>query len=216
MNNEFPPVSLVTPEIVRRRKEKSRRPIFDPDKLAYRAEKALLLNSKLKRLSEKLLSLSEDQRKAVFYKLEHERPLNLVGTDLKPIAENSEHFTLAIPRSGDLAKLISKIDEYGNATVENGHVPNEGLGAYLLSVSEGEPKDRLSEELYENYEEIINTELVICEIELFTTEKGVKKARNELLQIRKDLDKEFANGINGWFYMPCCYPVQGKHVSETR
>ena len=59
--------------------------------------------------------MTEVERRAVFYKSEHEVPVNLVGTDLKPFTEHSDRFTLAVPKADNLDKLAAKIEIFGTA-----------------------------------------------------------------------------------------------------
>jgi len=66
----------------------------------------------------------------VFYKLEHEGPVNLGGTGLKPVAEPSERFTLAIPVADDLTGFTEKITKFETAQPSRlGVVPPAGLAA---------------------------------------------------------------------------------------
>ena len=100
MNSDFPPLSLSPPRVSRRRAKPRAVPI-SPEKLARRQLIARSLISKIEPLSRSLHEMSDAERRAVFYKLEHETPADLGGTGLKPVAQPSERFTLAVPRKGN-------------------------------------------------------------------------------------------------------------------
>ncbi len=144
--------------------------------------------------------MSEAERRAVFYKLEHEGPVDLVGTDLKRLAEQSEHFTLAVPKADSLDKLVGKIESFGKGDLKEGHAPNERLAAHLLGVRPGDPKDRLSQALFEQYDQLVRQEWVICEIEMISLAQGRHKQRQELQRTRHSLQQAFASGTNGNFF----------------
>ena len=85
MNDGFPPFVLSPPESRPRRKEDGRTVPLSPEILAKRQQIAQVLKVKINQLSQHLKSMSDDERRAVFYKLEHEAPVNptttLSGTD---------------------------------------------------------------------------------------------------------------------------------------
>jgi len=134
--------------------------------------------------------MTDTQRRAVFYKLEHEGPVNLTGTGLKPVAEPSETYTLAVPVDEDLSRLTAKIDQFETAVPRQGVVKNSRLVTALQSIQLGEPTDRLSQELLENYQALIAQERVICEIELLSLQQGGNQQRNELQDFRHALQAE--------------------------
>jgi hypothetical protein len=107
MNENYPPFRLPRPEISDRKPEKPRFVPLAAEAVARRQEVARLLGAKIDAVSKSLRHLSDEQRKAIFVKLEHEGTLDLGGTGLKPITQ-SDHLTLAVPR-GDEEKGISPI-----------------------------------------------------------------------------------------------------------
>jgi len=146
-----------------------------------------------------LRALSDAERRAVFIKLEHDGPLPLTGTGLRPISEpRSERFTLAVPRKDNLDALSAKLEVFATAAPVKGTVPNAALGQ-IQSITEGSPKDRLSPTLHGKYEELIKEPWVTCEIELISLASGTKKPAKELMKAREDLMKAFLNGIQGNF-----------------
>lgn len=169
-----------------------------PDVLAERALRASRLAAKVRPVSDQIRTLSPEERKAVFLKLEHERPVPLVGTDLIPIGEPSEHFTLAIPRSTDLTKLLGRIDLFGASEVKKGHVPQERLAA-LTNVTFGQPSDRLSNTLLDQYDELTKRDWLNCEIECMSYARGTKQRRRELAAIRADITALFGQTRGNFF-----------------
>jgi hypothetical protein len=195
MNKDYPLMPLMHPQSADRRKEKSRRPELPQEKLANRQQIAQALSSQVNDLSSELREMSDEQRKAIIIKFQHERPVPLVSTDLKLIAD-SEFFTLAAPKTDNLNKLSKKIRDFGTGNLEKGHAPNEGL-AYLNAIQKATPKDRLSQELFDKYDELITQDWVLCEIEMISLVNGKNKQRVELQQIRTDLQRLFAQGGGG-------------------
>jgi hypothetical protein len=140
--------------------------------------------------------MSEEERKAVLIKLEHEQKINLSGTGLKPIAESTQHFTLAVPRTEKLDKLEEKIEEFGEGDLKRGQPPNKDF-AYLNTIEEASPQDRLCQVFFEQYDELIQKDWIIFEIEMMSLERGEKQQRQELLKIREEISKLFESGTKG-------------------
>lgn len=200
MNNEFPPLRIPEPQVADRRPEKPRPVPIDIERLQRRQEIARRLVDQIKPLSLSLHQMSDVERRAVFFKLEHETPVDLAGTDLKPICDRSDHFTLAVPKGDDLSKLISKIEGFGEGEIKKGHVVNEQLATRIVNLLRGDPKDRLSQILFEQYDQLVRQSWVICEIEMVSLETGSKKQRQELQEIRQELQRAFASGSHGNFF----------------
>lgn len=190
MNPEFPPLLIPQPRIETRRPEKGRPIPLSPEALAKRAEIAKRLRDQIAPLSQKLKDMSDKERRAVFYKLEHDGPVNLTGTGLKAVAEPSERFTLAVPTADDLTAFTEKLDQFEQAKPREGIVPNARLATAVETVQLGEPKDRLSQELLENYDALIKAEFLVCEIELLSLERGANQQRDELAEFRAALKSE--------------------------
>ena len=127
MNSEFPPLRFVTPQHADRRPEKPRRVPLPDEVLARRAEIARVLGVKVQHLSQALKQMPDDERRAVFYKLTHEQPINLTGTGLKPIVKHTEGVTLAIPKEDNLDKFQQKIEQFGTGALRKGFPPNQDM-----------------------------------------------------------------------------------------
>lgn len=199
------------PDRRERRSDKPRRAPLPPELFAKRAEIAKILSTTVSKLSRKLHKLSDDERRAVFYKLEHDAPIDLGGTGLKLIAKPTPEITLAVPKEDSLDKFIAKITAMGTGAVKQGHAPNESL-AFLKKIEPGDPKDRLSDDLYDDYKKLVKQKWVICEIELFTLLQGHKKRRAEIEKWLQALSSAFAAGVHGSLFehelaLPTCRAV---------
>jgi hypothetical protein len=200
VNEGFPPLSFLQPYLAQRRPEKPRLVPTPPEVFERRALIAQRFREQIAPIAERLQSLSDAERKAVFYKLEHEAPISLDRTGLRPIAEASERITLAVPRSNNLDKLAKRLEEFEVGEPKFGMLPNAQLVARLKSIQEGDPKDRLSEELFANYDALTQAEWVICEIEMLSLARGRNQVREELSQTRLALAREFGNGVHGTLF----------------
>ncbi len=196
MNPDFPPLALITPETAQRRKEKSRPVPTPPDVLARRAQIAQRLREQIQPLSAQFHALSDRERKAVFYKLEHDGPVPAKDWGFKPIAEPTEHFTLAVPREG-FDRLDAQVAKFETGDIKHGMIPNAQL-ARVLTIAQGDPKDRLSQDLFDRYDELVRQELVVVEVEMLSLAQGKRQQRDELQQIRHDLAA--ALGTRGNFF----------------
>jgi hypothetical protein len=199
MNSGFPPLGLPQPIRADRRKDKPRRAPLPAELLSRRGEIARVLGVQVSQLSQTLRQLSNEERGAIFYKLEHDAPVSLSGTGLKPISQPTSHVTLAVPRKDNLDQFAGKINEFGTGTIKKGHAPNESL-AHLTSVQPGDSKDRLSEELFSQYAALVRQKSVICEIEILSLKVGPKQQRQEIHAILAELQAAFAAGAHGTLF----------------
>lgn len=215
MNDGFPPLVLNPPTSHKRRTEKGRSAPLPPEVLAKRQQIAQILKVKLRDLSSHLKSLSNEERRAIFYKLEHDVPVNptatLSGTDLKAIAQPSPDIIFAVPKKDTLDRLIEKVDEFATSPVKKQHVLNEWL-AHLVDITEADPKERLSDDLRDQYAKLVRAKHVLCEIEFLSIKQGVKQQQAEIESWIKDLQREFANGVHGNYFehelmLPTCRAV---------
>jgi len=196
MNNDFRPFFLIQPQKIARRRERPRLIPLSPEKLERRQEIARMLIPQVAELSNAMRSRSEEERKAIILKLEHEKPISLSGRDLKSIAEPTSNFTLAVPRTDNLDKLQLQIEQFGQGELDRGKQDV----AYLTAIKQADPKDRLSQELYDNYDELIQQEQVICEIEILSVAPYPNQRRAELQSSRSALQRAFANGLHGTIF----------------
>jgi hypothetical protein len=199
MNDEFPPLQLPQPIQAKRRAARPHQAPLSPELLNRRAEVARVLGVKVAALSQALRRMTDEERHAIFYKLEHDAPVDLTGTGLKTISHPTSFVTLAIPREDNLDKLAQKIATFGSAPVKKGHVPNETL-ARLTEIGPGDPKDRLSDELFAQYDALVKKTLLICEIEILSLQQGRNQQRQEIRSILAELQQAFAGGTRGTLF----------------
>ena len=199
MNQDFPLFSLIDPQTATRRSERPRLTPLSLDRIQNRSEKARNLKRQVGDLSRQLHAMSEEQRKTVLIKLEHEQKIPLSGTGLKPISESSQYFTLAIPRTENLEVLDSKIEEFGEGELTNGQ-PSNKYFAYLSTIKQASPKDRLCQIFFEQYDELIQRDWIICEIEMMSLKRGSKQQRQELQEIRNEIEQLFESRVKGNFF----------------
>lgn len=202
MNDGFPPLVLSPPDTRKRRKEEGRSVPLPAELLKKRKQIAQILKVKISSLSQRLKSMSDAERRAVFYKIEHENPLSpamLTGTDLKAIAQPSPEVVYAVPKQANLNRFLQKVDDFGTGPVRKQHVPSEWL-AQLKDIQEASPKDRLSDDLRSSYSKLVKEQSIICEIEFLSLKQGINQQKTEIEGWIKELQQQFASGIHGNFF----------------
>jgi len=170
-----------------------------PKYLGKRSELAKILGVKVEGLSTHLKSLSDEQRKVIFYKITHDGPVSLSGIGLKPLVDRSDKVTLAIPTSDSFDKFTKKIQKLETASPENDYVDNQDL-VRIEDFVQGEPKDRLSDEFFADYDSMVKQKTIICEIEIRSLEQGKIQRRTEIATILSDLKNAFASGVHGTLF----------------
>ena len=204
MNDDFPALQLTQPEKIGRRNEKPRPVPTDPAIIAARRELANRARAVIAAASVRLTRLTEEQRRAVFLKIEHEGTLDLSGTGLKAIATGDGNFTLAIPTADDLAKYLAKVDKFeteaprrlgtaGDAQM----IPNVRQVASLKDIQEGRPADRVSNGLLAQYDALIASNSVTVEIEIASYVVGVRKQAEEIEEHYRALVTLLGGGQHG-------------------
>ncbi|MEZ6095404.1 MAG: S8 family peptidase [Pirellulaceae bacterium] len=150
--------------------------------------------------NEHLKSLTDEQRKAVFFKVTHDGPVELTGTGLKPLVDRSRDVTFAVPTSDNLDSFAAKVQQFAISAPKNGLVENQSF-ANIEDVSPGEPKDRLSDEFFTKYDSLTKQDLVICEIEMLAPlDRGVNQRRTTIAELLRDLKNAFASGMHGTLF----------------
>lgn len=199
MRNDFPILQLAQPVTSVGRKRKASPPPLADGVIARRAEIAASLLEHIRPLSDSLAAMTDDQRRAVFYKLEHEATPPLGGTGLKPVVQ-SKRLTLAVPCEHDLRRLERKVEQFASGTPGKGHLPNDQLVTRLQAILEGDARDRLCQAFYDDYESLTAREWVTCEIELVSLAARPGQRRADLAEMRQCLAKAFRNGTAGNFF----------------
>ncbi len=199
MNDNFPPLQLGVPTYLDRRPEKPRRSPIAAEVLARRVEIARILEAKVEPLNLALRNMTEEQRKAVFYKVSHDGPITLPGTGLKPLVDRSDRVTLVVPRHNNLDALTNKIQEFATEPPRRGFIKNQDL-ARVQDIQPGKPHDRLSDELVAKYSELCAQQYVICEIEIISLANGANQQRDEIAGILSELKTSLASGVHGTIF----------------
>ncbi len=143
--------------------------------------------------------MSDDERRAIFYKLEHDKPISLSGTGLKPIVEPSPRVTLAIPRENNLDDLAKKVSDFGGKPLRDGQPPNAFLG-HVTDIREAEPTDRLSDGLLKEYRRLVRKAHVTCELEIISLKAGKNQQRGEIAEALHNMEAAFGSGVHGTIF----------------
>ena len=120
MNSDFPPRQFAPPTIKAKKPGKGNPVPLTAEVLARRSEIARILGTKVEAVNKHLKSLTDDERRAVFYKVTHDGPISLSGTGLKPLVDRSDSVTLAIPTAENARQMRwngSKIELIGALTL---------------------------------------------------------------------------------------------------
>ena len=200
MNKDFPPREFASPEIRTRKPESGRTVRLTEEQLARRVEVARVLGVKVESLNRKLKTLSEEERKAIFYKVTHDGPIDLGGTGLRPLVDRSENVTLAVPKADNLDGFEEKLQKFGTDTPDKHGMVSHQSYLNLEDVALGDPKDRLSDEMLAEYDSLIQQDSLICEIELISLVRGSNKQRDAIRATLKDINNAFASGIHGTLF----------------
>ncbi|MBF0543060.1 MAG: hypothetical protein HQM08_01440 [Candidatus Riflebacteria bacterium] len=197
MNSNFPPLPLIHPEFVPRRKVIPPFSRFPQESILQSKKKIARLLPEISRISRRLRTLSDEDRRNIFLKIQHDLPIDLSGTGLKPISERASNITLVIPREDSLDKLEKKISDFGQEEIFKGHIKGEKLVVPFQEITLGNPLDRLCDDFFNNYEKIIKLQWINCEIELGSFVPGKNKQRKQLEEYLSELGNEFHSGIDG-------------------
>lgn len=162
-------------------------------RVAIRGDTARALAAMATQVDQQLANLTDEQRQQTLIKVEHEKPVDLVGTGLKLIGPQGNHVSLAVLKPGEtnLGKLQQKINEFGTGALERGQPKHKQLDG-IQKIEKGKPTDRLSDGLFAAYPELIaSDDLVTIEVEMTSLLQGANQQRRELEAIRNDLQRMF-------------------------
>jgi hypothetical protein len=146
-------------------------------------------------------TLTPEQKRAVFLKLRHDRPLtklDLRGTGLVLMAPSGEKESLAVPRKDDLEELDKRLKEFGENR-EPGRPKGTEFATAVQSINVADPKDRLSPELASQYEILVTQEFVIYEIEVASFAMQSATRAREVRAMLEEL-RQFLGAIDGRIY----------------
>jgi len=203
MNPEFLPLVFSDPQIRRRRRE--RRGFEQPPAIPAeeRREIAKKLYAQTAAVRNQFKLFSPEQKRAVFLKLRHNRPLtvtDLTGTGLAFMTGPGETESLVVPRKiGNLEKLDKRIEQFIGED-KPGRPKGTEFATTVQTVEMGDPKDRLSEEVFAQFDTWSAREHVIYEIEAASFEERGTKAQREIEEIIAEINAALGNGVRGGIY----------------
>jgi hypothetical protein len=201
MNPEFPPIPISNPQVSTRRRERAGFPTLPAISIIQRTQTSQQLRSQTAQITNAMRTLTPEQKRAIFLKLRHDRPLtklDLRGTGLVLMAPSGEKESLVIPRKDNLEKLDKRLKEFGEDR-EADRPKGTEFATRVQSISVADPKDRLSPEFASEYDTLIIHEFVIYEIEVASfAMQSTTRAR----EVRATLDelRQFLGAIDGRIY----------------
>ena len=199
MNPELPPLALSQPLIRLRRRERAGFMKPPPISASERRTIALRIHAQKRQIDQAMRLLAPEARKAVFLKLKHDRPLtkaDLAGTDLVFMSAPGADESLVVTRKEGLEKFDERIQKFGVGD-EPGRPKGTELATALRTMELGDPKDRLADEVFANYEEWCAADWVIYEIEIASFASHPATQRKEVEAILMEIHAAVARGIHG-------------------
>jgi hypothetical protein len=215
MNSKFPPIRLRNPEVKDRKKSKGNPIPLPDDVVAHRLAKSERLLERIDALSMALSNLSEDKRKAVFYRLESEGVIDkktITGTGLIVVSQPSPDCVYVVPMESDLTKLEEKVRQYGSGKLKQANLPPNPWVAKAVEFDQADPRERLSIDLQADYDLICKSKDQKPYEVVFRSLIGTaKKQRKELDEWCKDLELMFSS-VHGTLFesdyeLPTCRVV---------
>lgn len=140
-------------------------------------------------IDRKLQQLDAQQRRAIFLRIKHDRPLtknDLAGTDLVFMSGPGETESLVLTRKPGFEKFDQRMAGFAEGD-EPGRPKGAELATKLRALELGEPKDRLSDEVLAAYDEWVMQDLLIYEIEIESHATHPAKQKRELEAIRSEI-----------------------------
>ena len=201
MNPQYPPLALSSPTIRQRRRERPPFIQLPAVAISERTEKCLILRAALADIAHAARQLSPEQRRAVFLKLRHDRPLtklDLKGTGLVLMAPSAETESLVVPRKENLDKLDERLRKFGEDQISERPKGAEFVTA-VTSISVADSKDRLSPELAAEYDALVREQFVIYEIEVASFAMQSSTRGREVTATLEEL-RQFLGAVDGRIY----------------
>jgi len=199
MNPELPPLSLQAPKVNLRRREKKGPIEFVPIPKEKRQEIAKRILREIDEVRKKVSSLTPEQKRAVFLKLRHDRPLkmaDLAGLGLHVVGSPGEEETLVIDKKGDLAKMESRANEMRDGE-ESKRPKNNDLLACVTTIEIGAPLDRASQSFKDLYASCLEKDYNVYLIEITSQHATYEGRRKEVVAIRLEILNCLGAGISG-------------------
>ena len=203
MNPEYPPLCFPEPDVRRRRRQRAG---FAPGSLPTAEERRTTAQRVIQqkaRLDREMSRLTPEQLRAVILKLRHDRPLtlgDLAGTGMRFIGEPGDNESLVFPKSDSLARLSRRAQDYELGSKKS-LVSHPGLLSVVSEMAVADAKDRVSEEILNQYEELIRQGHLIYEIEVSATRSSQDMTkRREIEAIVTEIRNSLGYGVHGRIY----------------
>lgn len=204
MTPDYPIIRLGKPTIHNRAKIKSKPPILSNEVFARRSEIAQTLRSKLDKVVEHIRDLSEEQLRAVFYRLEHSspaNPTNIYGTGLLPVEQPTPEIIVARPNptERELKKFYKRLASFENSKKNTAQINDQWL-TKLEDIQLQSPKERLSKDLRAKYASFVKQKTqFLFEIEIVSRAQGKNKQLDDLKSAIKEIEELLCIGVHGVF-----------------
>ena len=203
MNPDFPLIQFQAPIVRARRRERKGfelPPILSPEE---RSEIAKRWRAQLQEIDSEVAKLSPEAKRAIFLKLTHDRPLtkqDLAGTGLTFMSAPGLTESLVVPREPEqLQKLHKRIEKFVEADKVARPIGTD-LATTVKSVEVAAPKERLSDELADTYDQLVQRDHIIYEIEVASFAVQESRARREVEAIVLEIHTVLGRGVHGAVY----------------
>lgn len=201
MNPDLPPIRFREPQIKSQRRPK---PLNISPTLftsQQRRDIAFRFAKQLQSVSAAIKQLPPAQRRAVFLKLTHDRPLRLddiAGTGLKFLGEPGETECLIVPKK-DLSKLEARVQDFA-VGAESEEPKNRNLMAGLQSIEIGDPKERLSDAFLEVFNDSVQKPFIIYELEVSSQKPTRVQQQKAIELVIQSIRLALGKGTHGAVY----------------
>jgi hypothetical protein len=202
MNPDFPPVQFGEPLVRSRRRE--RRGFNEPPLIPAEERRAISqrLHAQTAAIENALRQRSAEERRAIFFKLKHDRPItrgDLQGTGLALMSTTGADESLVIVRKAELRKLDERLSGFSEGD-EPARPKGSEFATTVHSIEIGDPKDRLSQEFLDKYDSLVADKHIIYEIEIASFAVQMKTREKEIPEIAGEINDFLGRGIHGQVY----------------
>lgn len=199
MNLEFPPLRFREPLIKPRRRERRGfgTPVLIP--AAERREISRRIREQTAEIDRVLRERTPDERRAIFLRLKHDRPLtrkDLTGTGLAFMSAPGADESLVVTRQETLELLEKRLQKFTEGE-EPLRPKGTDFATAVRAVELGEPKDRLSDELLPQLDALVGEPHVVYEIEIASFALRSKTRQKEVASIIEEVHASLAKGVHG-------------------
>jgi hypothetical protein len=178
MNRDFPPLPFAAFEILKRKTPKG----FPPTSISAEERVAAAKRARafFAEAATQFRRLSPEQKRAVFLKMTHDRPLvkaDLAGSGLTFFNTPGKNETLLIPRKTEHPGFEAQITRFDNLANGTEKKKSLGLASHMTGLTLAEPQERLCETFRRDYAKLAKKRWFVYEIEIssFATHPATKR-----------------------------------------